>query len=101
MHADFRRVVEDFKAKAQLTAEELQLFQFNKLGDVTSVLSFIQAEQKQARKQMYMKRLDPFLKTMLEFGKVIDVFVNSSDILAFVWVNIASLPPKLCPVSKH
>jgi len=38
----------------------------------------------------YMKRLDPFLQTMEQYGKVINVFVNISSVVAFIWVCIIS-----------
>ena len=88
LDAEFRRVVDDFKAKAELTPEELQYFRLSKLDDVTAILATIQKKQSQTGRLTYMKRIDPFLKTILEFGSVVEVFLNTSDILAFVWVCI-------------
>jgi hypothetical protein len=87
MKDQFRRVLDDFKKKAELTSEELKHFQFTDFDDVLTTLSSIQKEQAKRKTLLYMKRIEPFLKTMAEYGKVIEVFVNTSEILAFVWVS--------------
>lgn len=90
LDGEFHRVVDAFKSKAALTAEELQFFQFSNLESVLVTLGSIQKQQSEKKRLVYMKRIDPFLKTMIEYGKVVDVFLNASDILAFVWVRIFS-----------
>ncbi|KAF5004029.1 hypothetical protein FDECE_9442 [Fusarium decemcellulare] len=85
MDVKFSEVVERFKAQAELTADELRDFQFSNLNDVLTTLAAVQERQAKTGRLVFMKRLDPFLKTMTEYGKVIEVFVNSSDMLAFVW----------------
>ena len=88
MSGQFRRVLDDFTKKAELTSEELQYFQLGSFNDVLTALSQVQKEQSKKKTLVYMKRIDPFLKSMSEYGKVIEVFVNTSDILAFVWVSL-------------
>lgn len=90
MDAEFRQVVDAFKAKAALTPEELQSFQFSTLSDVSVTMQAIQEKQAKRGKLRHLRRIEPFLKTMLEFGKVVEVFLNVSDILAFVWVCFSS-----------
>ncbi|KAI1410433.1 hypothetical protein F5Y13DRAFT_167760 [Hypoxylon sp. FL1857] len=55
------------------------------LEELQACIRTIQQEQEQKRRMMYMKRLDPFLQTMEQYGKVLDVFVNTSEIVAFIW----------------
>lgn len=88
MDAEFRQVIDAFKAKAGLTADELQEFQISNIGDVSTALVAIQHKQAKRRRLVFLKRIDPFLKTMTEFGKVVEVFLNSSDILGFVWASL-------------
>lgn len=91
MDAEFRRVVDAFKT--QLTTSELPYFEFKGLNDVLQTLHTIQHDQSGRKSLTFMKRVDPFVKTMMEFGKVVEVFLNVSDILAFVWVcALANIP---------
>ncbi|RYP68514.1 hypothetical protein DL769_005502 [Monosporascus sp. CRB-8-3] len=82
---EFLSTLAAFKANAGLSAEELQDFQFTSLEDLQVAVNTIQQQQAQAKRLLYMRRLEPFLKTMGEYGKVIEVFVNTSEILAFIW----------------
>ena len=87
MNEQFRRALDAFKKKAGLTSEELQYFQFSSFDDVLTTLNSVQKEQSKKKTLVYMRRIDPFLKTIAEYGKVIEIFVNTSEILAFVWVS--------------
>lgn len=86
MDAEFQRVNDDFKAKAKLTSQELDYFQSSRLEDVQRALARIQSEQEAKGSLRYLRRIDPFIKTMLEYSKVVEVFVNVEEILAFIWV---------------
>ncbi|KAI6553144.1 hypothetical protein MCOR04_010777 [Pyricularia oryzae] len=83
MDAEFRRVHDTFKAN--LTAGELDYFRGSGLENVQIALQRIQKEQEGKRQLLYLNRIDPYLKTMIEYGKVVEVFLNVSEILAFVW----------------
>ncbi|KAK0627895.1 hypothetical protein B0T14DRAFT_146177 [Immersiella caudata] len=85
MRDQFRRALDDFKKKAELTSEESRYFQLSSFNDVLMTLDQVQKEQSKKKTLAFMNRIDPFLKTMAEYGKVIEVFVNMSEILAFVW----------------
>ncbi|CAG9975887.1 unnamed protein product [Clonostachys byssicola] len=91
MDTEFLQIVESFKANAELTPKERDNFQFSSLNDVLSTLRSIQEKQSKTKRLVFMRRIDPFLKTMVEYGKVIEVFVNTSEILAFVWGPIKYL----------
>jgi hypothetical protein len=45
----------------------------------------IQQEQDGRKKMMNMCRIQVCLETMQQFGKVVEVFLNVSDALAFIW----------------
>jgi hypothetical protein len=45
----------------------------------------IQKEQEERREMMDLARIQSFLEAMHQFGKVVEVFLNVADALAFVW----------------
>lgn len=85
---EFEIALEDFKENAQLGPDEVKEFRFADLNSLRSTIKRIQAEQEAKRRMRNMKRLEPFLQTMEQYGHTVDVFVNTSEILAFVWVSV-------------
>lgn len=85
---EFETALEDFKNKVQISADEAKDFRFADLNSLRSTIKQIQAEQEAKRRMRHMKRLEPFLQTMEQYGKTVDVFVNTSEVLAFVWVSV-------------
>ncbi|KAK6062398.1 zinc finger protein [Seiridium cupressi] len=81
----FEAVLEDFKNNAQLTPKQSEDFKFDSLDGLRSTIHTIQNEQADKKRIRHMKRLEPFLRTMEQYGKVVDIFVNTSEVLAFVW----------------
>lgn len=88
----FEVILEDFKSKAQLTTKELEEFKFTSLDGLRSTIKRIQQDQEAKRRMRHMKRLEPFLKTMETYGKIVEVFANTSETLAFVWVGYSLMP---------
>src|SRR2546429_8293784 len=74
------------KFKADLSDKEKVDFQFTTLYDLHVAIEKIQKKQASERRLKGMNRLERFLEAMTQYDKVIQVFVNSSRILAFVWV---------------
>lgn len=70
MDTEFLQIVESFKANAELTPKERDSFQFSSLNDVLSTLRSIQDKQSKTKRLVFMRGIDPFLKTMVEYGKV-------------------------------
>ena len=79
--------------RGKLTAKEIKDFQFASLDELHTALHSIQEQQIQRRSLQCLVRIQPFLRAMEQYGKVIEVFLNTNDILAFVWVclNVTSL----------
>jgi hypothetical protein len=73
------------KFKARLTNEELAQFQFTTLYDLNRAARKIQDEQRARSAAMHLPRIQAFLEAFKQFGEVIEVFLNSSDFVAFVW----------------
>ena len=79
----FSEVLSDFKKR--LTNEEQETFQFVTINDVRQTALQIQKKQEDVKEMMNMARLESFLEAMDQFGKTIDIFVNASAFVAFVW----------------
>ena len=82
----FEQTLERFKKR--LTAKELESFQTADLHDIQDALATIQLEQKMEERMQNLNRIRPFLDAMQQYGKVIEVFLNASKLLAFIWVRI-------------
>lgn len=87
----FHKTIDTFKTKAGLSQDELKDFQMTSLDDLKLQISIIQNDQRQSKKLRYLKRLAPFLDSMEQYGRIIEVFLNVSDIIAFVWVCLDTL----------
>lgn len=85
---EFEVILEDFVNKAQLTSKQVQDFEATNFNRLRSTIKGIQDEQESKKAMCYMRRLEPFLQTMEQYAKVVDVFVNTSQTLAFVWVRL-------------
>jgi len=81
----FYLVAENFKAS--LTNKEKAEFAVTSLHDLHLAIESIQKKQASEKRLRSMHRLEAFLEGMKEYDKVIQVFVNTSSLLAFVWVS--------------
>ena len=88
--SSFLKVIDSFKSKSGLTSKELFDMKVTTLLDLQKALAVIQQKQQNSKKQRFLGRLQPFLDAMHQYSKVIDVFANTSDIIAFIWVFILS-----------
>jgi hypothetical protein len=79
----FRATLSNFKKR--LTSKEQDDFSFSTLEDVRKEIARIQSEQGSQKMMMNMTRLQSFLEAMDQFGKVIEVFLNASEFVAFIW----------------
>ncbi|TLD33782.1 hypothetical protein PspLS_00694 [Pyricularia sp. CBS 133598] len=73
------------KLCAQLSSEEKTTFGVTKREDLQVAIINIQNEQRLANKMVSLRRAQGFIEAMEQFGKVIEVFGNSTEILAFIW----------------
>lgn len=79
----FEATLLDFKKR--LTPKEQNDFQFTTLDGVKREIARIQKDQDNLKTMMNMSRIQSFLEGMNELGKVIEVFLNASNFVAFVW----------------
>lgn len=83
----FQQFLKEFKAQADLTKKDTQGFENTTIDDVKAAIAVIEQQQLAKKCQRYMGRLKPFLGSLEQYSKVIGVFLNTSEILAFVWVS--------------
>lgn len=57
------------------------------LSHVQQVCKEIQQKHGSEGKLRYMGRLRGFIEAMEQLGKVIEVFVNASEFVCFIWVS--------------
>ena len=89
--SDFERAVDAFRKTADLDEAEMADFELTDLQALRQAINTIQNKQARNKRLMYMRRLEPFLKTMEDYSKVLELFLNVSNFIAFVWVMIKSL----------
>jgi hypothetical protein len=80
----FRKALHEFRS--DLPQDDRDEFKCTTLEDLQRSILDIQAKHVSGRKSKNMTRLKPFLEAMEQYGKVIEVFLNTSEFIAFVWV---------------
>jgi hypothetical protein len=71
--------------RARLSDSENAQFKVTTIDDLKLTILTLQAEQRAHKKMIHMGRIQSFLEAMEQFGKVIEVFINTANYLAFVW----------------
>ncbi|KAK4163845.1 hypothetical protein QBC43DRAFT_318817 [Cladorrhinum sp. PSN259] len=80
----FRRVLQKFKDE-DLKGLEPEQFPFTDLADLRSSIKEIQDKQAAKARMRNINRLKKFLEGMEQYEKLIEVFLNASEFVAFVW----------------
>jgi hypothetical protein len=84
----FHRSLDRFKIG--LSDREMEDFELTSLDEVHNVVLEIQKEHASERRMQNMTRIESFLEGMEQYGSVVEVFLNTSSFLAFVWVSSRS-----------
>ncbi|KAF2114940.1 C2H2 domain-containing protein [Lophiotrema nucula] len=79
------------KFRARLTGDQLQKFQDTTFDNLCHEIGRIQVEQENHKRMMNLSRIQSCLEALDQFGKVIEIFLNVSDAVAFVWGPIKFL----------
>ena len=82
----FEQLLADFKQ--DLTDHERSLFHATTFDDLKREIDRIQKKQAKTKTMQNMTRIRGFLEAMEVYSKVMDVFVNVHDFVAFIWVAI-------------
>lgn len=75
------------KFKANLSAEQLRLFSICNQDDVYRTVAEIQKKHGPQRTLRNMQRIGAFLEAMDHLGKSVEVFLNLSPFVCFIWVS--------------
>jgi len=81
----FDRVLEQFKR--DLKKKDKDNFQMTSLESLQQAIGEIQKKQLTERRMKNMTRLKKFIEAMNEYGKVLEIFCNSSQFVPFIWVS--------------
>ena len=84
----FRRALTRFKS--QLSPEEQEKFGVTTLKDLQETIAQIQSAQGSEKRMRNLTRLKGFIEAMEQYSKIVEVFLNVSEIIAFVWVSRGS-----------
>ena len=79
----FKRVLADFKKR--LKPEEEARFALTTLADLEKAANDLQEKQRRSKTAQNLKRIEPFLQAMAQYKGIIEMFLNTSSILCFVW----------------
>ncbi|KAH7090600.1 hypothetical protein FB567DRAFT_438198 [Paraphoma chrysanthemicola] len=73
------------KFQKSLSDQEKRSFGVTTLHDLHVAIEVIQRKQKSEKKLRAMGKLAKFLEGMKEYDKIVTVFLNTSELLAFIW----------------
>ncbi|KAI1775101.1 hypothetical protein F4818DRAFT_417845 [Hypoxylon cercidicola] len=79
----FQRALKRFKRS--ISPDLANQFSLCTLKDVREACRDIQQKHGEEGKLRNMRRLEAFIEAMEQFGKVIEVFVNASELVCFLW----------------
>ena len=86
---EFQKALTEFQAL--LSQDDNNEIQLTTLENLQQEILDIQKEHTSARKNRNMARLKRFLEGMEEYAKIIEVFLNASSVVCFIWVGAALL----------
>ncbi|KAF8852553.1 hypothetical protein BDZ45DRAFT_807386 [Acephala macrosclerotiorum] len=94
----FKQVLDDFKKR--LKPEEQTRFAMTTLVDLQKAASDIQERQRRSKTAQNLARIQPFLQVMSQYTEIIEVFLNTSSMLCFVWGPMKFILMTACNLSK-
>ena len=81
----FERALNEFKK--DLKKRDQDVFKNTTLDGLKQCIGDLQKKQHSSRRLQNLNRLKPFIEAMEQYGKVVTIFANTNEILAFVWVG--------------
>src|SRR5688500_5536743 len=70
-----------------LSPEHRHTFASTELKDVWSALQEIQTSQRKRNSAQNLRRIEPLLRGLEKYAKVIEVLCNGTPYLSFIWVS--------------
>ena len=87
------------RLSSSISRDDARDFHSTTLQDVRSAVKQIEHEQSQRQSLRNVRRIDPFLKFMESYSKVIEAGCQGFSPMAWVWVRF--LGPRLLNQTKH
>jgi hypothetical protein len=81
----FEKAIE--KLKQTISSPDAAAFQATVVEDVWKAAEEIQESQRQRKSLRNMRRVEPFLKGLEKYSKVIEVACNGTSYLPWIWVS--------------
>jgi len=72
--------------KKDLKKRDQENFKNTTLDELKHCIGDLQQKQHSSRRLQNLNRLKPFIEAMEQYGKVVTVFANTNEIIAYVWV---------------
>src|SRR5271170_4553967 len=79
------------KLKRSISEEDAHNFACTDLQDVWKAVREIENTQRKRQSAQNMRRIEPLLRGIEKYSKVIEVLCNSTPYLPFIWVRCCSL----------
>lgn len=79
------------KFKNRMEPEQLAEMQCHSLEELEKIIGGVQRQQRDQKRMRNLNRIRAFLEAMHQFEKTIIVFVNTADMVAFIWGPIKLL----------
>ena len=87
--ASFTRGLADFHKR--LSVEQIEEFQFATFETLQETIEKIQKEQAQTQCLRNLNKIRPFIDGLVQYSKLIELFINMQPLLAAIWVSIIEL----------
>jgi hypothetical protein len=82
------------KLKQSISDEDAHNFASTELKDVWAAVREIDNAQRQRQSAQNLRRIEPLLKGIEKYAKVIEVLCNGTLFLPYAWVSIHSTVPQ-------
>lgn len=79
------------KLKRSISDEDAHNFASTELKDVWSAVSDIDNKQRKRLSAQNLRRIEPLLRGIEKYAKVVEVLCNGTPFLPYVWVRTPSL----------
>jgi hypothetical protein len=76
-----------------VSSADARAFTSTTIEDVWKSAETIQTKQRERKSLKNMARIEPFLKSLEKYSKVIEVVCNGTDYLPWIWVDL--FPPMI------
>lgn len=74
------------KLERSISEEDAQNFASTELKDIWLAVRQIDVKQRASRSAQNLRRIDPFLRAIEKYTKVIEVLCNGTPYMPYVWV---------------